>query len=65
MTEDQHTKQDPTRQYHGPDRQPEQELKHPGIESEMRPEPDYGEGTYRGSGRLHGRAASSPAATPA
>jgi NAD(P)-dependent dehydrogenase (short-subunit alcohol dehydrogenase family) len=57
MTEDQHTQQDPTQQYHQPDRQPEQELEHPGLESEMQPTPDYGEATYRGSGRLDGRAA--------
>lgn len=55
MTEDQHTRQDPTN--HGPDRRPEQELEHPGLESEMRPAPDYGEDTYRGSGRLEGRTA--------
>src|SRR5215213_9229402 len=57
MTEDQHTQQDPTQQYHGPDQQAEQELEHPGLESEMQPEPDYGYDTYRGSGRLEGRAA--------
>jgi NAD(P)-dependent dehydrogenase (short-subunit alcohol dehydrogenase family) len=57
MTEDQHTQQDPTQQYHQPDQQPEQELEHPGLESEMQPTPDYGEDTYRGSGRLEGRAA--------
>jgi NAD(P)-dependent dehydrogenase (short-subunit alcohol dehydrogenase family) len=56
MTEDQHTQQDPTQQYHQPDQQPEQELEHPGIESEMQPEPDYGYETYRGSGRLDGKA---------
>jgi NAD(P)-dependent dehydrogenase (short-subunit alcohol dehydrogenase family) len=57
MTDDQHTRRDPTRQYHGPEEQAEQELKHPGLESEMRPMPDYGEETYRGSGRLEGRVA--------
>jgi len=57
MTEDQHTQQDPTQQYHRPDQQPEQELEHPGLESEMRPASDYGEDTYRGSGRLEGRSA--------
>src|SRR5215217_7640245 len=57
MTEDQHTQQDPTQLYHQPDQQPEQELEHPGLESEMQPEPDYGEDTYRGSGKLEGRAA--------
>ncbi len=57
MTEDQHTQQDPTQQYHQPDQQPEQELEHPGIESEMQPEPDYGYETYRGTGRLEGKKA--------
>jgi NAD(P)-dependent dehydrogenase (short-subunit alcohol dehydrogenase family) len=52
MTEDQHTQQ-----YPQPDHQPEQELEHPGIESQMQPEPDYGYETYRGSGRLEGKAA--------
>jgi len=33
MTEDQHTQQDPTQQYH----QPEQELECPGLEFEMHP----------------------------
>ena len=46
-----------TQQYHHPDQQPEQELEHPGLESEMQPKPDYGEDTYRGSGRLEGRSA--------
>jgi NAD(P)-dependent dehydrogenase (short-subunit alcohol dehydrogenase family) len=36
---------------------PEQELESPGIESEMRPRPDFGEDTYRGHARLEGRAA--------
>ncbi len=57
IIEDQHTQQDPTQQYHQPDQQSEQELEHPGIESEMQPDPDYGYKTYRGSGRLEGKAA--------
>jgi NAD(P)-dependent dehydrogenase (short-subunit alcohol dehydrogenase family) len=57
MSEDQHTQQDPMQQYPRPDQQLEQELEHPGLESEMQPTPDYGEDTYRGSGRLEGRAA--------
>jgi NAD(P)-dependent dehydrogenase (short-subunit alcohol dehydrogenase family) len=57
MTEDQNTQQDPTQQYHQPDQQPEQELEHPGLESRMQPEPDYGYETYRGHGRLEGKAA--------
>jgi NAD(P)-dependent dehydrogenase (short-subunit alcohol dehydrogenase family) len=58
MSEDQRTQQDPTQQYPQPE-YPEQDQRdqHPGIESEMRPEPDYGYETYRGSGRLEGKAA--------
>jgi NAD(P)-dependent dehydrogenase (short-subunit alcohol dehydrogenase family) len=36
---------------------PKQTQPHPGIESEMRPEPDYGVESYRGYGRLEGKAA--------
>ncbi len=36
---------------------PKQQQEHPGSEEEMRPRPDYGEKSYRGSGRLTGRAA--------
>jgi NAD(P)-dependent dehydrogenase (short-subunit alcohol dehydrogenase family) len=36
---------------------PEQEQDPPGVESEMEPRPDYGYETYRGFGRLEGRAA--------
>jgi NAD(P)-dependent dehydrogenase (short-subunit alcohol dehydrogenase family) len=36
---------------------PEQELPYPGLESEMQPRPDYGEESYRGSGRLEGKKA--------
>jgi NAD(P)-dependent dehydrogenase (short-subunit alcohol dehydrogenase family) len=35
---------------------PEQEQE-PGLESEMEPRPDYGEESYRGSGKLEGKAA--------
>ncbi|MDP8922363.1 MAG: SDR family oxidoreductase [Chloroflexota bacterium] len=50
------TPQDPTQQ--GP-RPPfhEQQQPYPGLEREMQPRPDYGERSYRGSGRLPGRAA--------
>ncbi|MEJ7872415.1 MAG: SDR family oxidoreductase [Rubrobacteraceae bacterium] len=56
MTEDQHTRQDPTTQYPQP-QYPEQDQRdqHPGLESEMQPKPDYGEETYRGSGKLEGK----------
>ncbi len=53
---DQYTQQDPTTQYPQPNFG-EQKLKEPGIESEMDPKPDYGEETYRGSGRLEGKKA--------
>jgi len=36
---------------------PEQTQPEPGVESEMRPEPDIGEFSYRGTGRLVGRKA--------
>lgn len=36
---------------------PEQQQQHPGLESEMRPAPDFGEESYRGAGRLEGKAA--------
>jgi NAD(P)-dependent dehydrogenase (short-subunit alcohol dehydrogenase family) len=36
---------------------PEQSQPYPGRESEMRPRPDFGEHSYRGSGRLLGRKA--------
>src|SRR3954470_3630627 len=56
MTEDQTKQQDPKEQYPQPEF-PEQEQEHPGLDSEMRPEPDYGYETYRGYGRLEGKAA--------
>ncbi len=56
MATDQTTTQDPTTQYPAPE-QPEQTLEHPGRERDMDPTPDYGEQTYRGSGRLEGRRA--------
>ena len=36
---------------------PEQEQEPVGLESEMQPQPDYGEESYRGSGKLQGQAA--------
>ena len=56
MTQDQHAQQDPTTQYPQPEF-PQQPLDHPGLESEMDPKPDYGEDTYKGSGKLTGKAA--------
>lgn len=36
---------------------PEQRQQPPGLEQQMQPRPDYGEQSYRGSGRLKGKAA--------
>jgi NAD(P)-dependent dehydrogenase (short-subunit alcohol dehydrogenase family) len=55
MSNDQHTVEDPTTQH--PDSLPADQLEHPGLERDMRQAPDFGEATYRGSGRLEGRKA--------
>jgi NAD(P)-dependent dehydrogenase (short-subunit alcohol dehydrogenase family) len=55
MTNDQHTVQDPTARH--PDSLPADQLEHPGLELDMSQAPDFGEETYRGSGRLEGRKA--------
>jgi NAD(P)-dependent dehydrogenase (short-subunit alcohol dehydrogenase family) len=55
MSQDQHTIQDPTEQH--PDSLPAEQIEHPGLESEMRQAPDFGEESYRGSGKLEGRKA--------
>jgi NAD(P)-dependent dehydrogenase (short-subunit alcohol dehydrogenase family) len=55
MSNDQHSVQDPTEQH--PDSLPADQLEHPGIESEMSRAPDFGEQSYRGTGKLDGRKA--------
>ena len=57
MSQDQYSEQDPTTQNVQPEEQPAQNIEHPGLESDMDLEPDYGESTYRGSGRLEGKRA--------
>jgi NAD(P)-dependent dehydrogenase (short-subunit alcohol dehydrogenase family) len=57
MSSDQYSAQDPTTEHVEPDALPEQTIEHPGLESDMDLEPDYGESSYRGSGRLEGRRA--------
>jgi NAD(P)-dependent dehydrogenase (short-subunit alcohol dehydrogenase family) len=57
MNSDQYRMQDPREQYPAPERQQGQEQPHPGSGAEMSPEPDHGERSYRGSGRLAGRKA--------
>ncbi|MDP9353465.1 MAG: SDR family oxidoreductase [Chloroflexota bacterium] len=56
MSQDQTTQQDPKEQGAQPPF-PEQPQNPPGLESEMTPKPDYGEQTYKGFGRLEGKAA--------
>lgn len=56
MTMRQPERQDPKKQ--GPQPPfPEQGQQPPGLESQMEPRPDYGADSYRGTGRLTGRAA--------
>jgi len=57
MAQDQYAQQDPRTQYPRPDEQRGQEQEHPGSGAGMSPEPDHGEESYRGSGRLTGRRA--------
>jgi NAD(P)-dependent dehydrogenase (short-subunit alcohol dehydrogenase family) len=52
----QHTMQDPTKQYPGP-KFPKQTQSEPGLAKKMSPKPDHGEETYEGSGKLKGRKA--------
>lgn len=52
---DRSREQNPTEKYSQPE-YPQQEQAHPGLESQMEPEPDYGERSYRGSGKLEGKA---------
>ena len=55
MARDQHSIQDPTSQH--TDSLPGDQLEHPGLERDMRHAPDFGEETYRGTGKLEGRRA--------
>jgi NAD(P)-dependent dehydrogenase (short-subunit alcohol dehydrogenase family) len=57
MSQDQYAQQDPKEQYASPDEQQSSEVGHPGVTGEMDDEPDHGEDSYRGSGRLQGRRA--------
>jgi NAD(P)-dependent dehydrogenase (short-subunit alcohol dehydrogenase family) len=58
MSEDHTRQQDPKEQYPKPEYPEQTQMdQHPGHESEMAPKPDYGYETYRGFGRLEGKAA--------
>jgi len=56
MPLDQYVMRDPRDQYARPPF-PDQPQAHPGTSAQMRPQPDYGEATYRGANRLPGRKA--------
>jgi NAD(P)-dependent dehydrogenase (short-subunit alcohol dehydrogenase family) len=49
--------QDPTTKFPGPDSQGEEQLEHPGRSDEMDQQPDHGETSYRGTGKLTGKRA--------
>jgi NAD(P)-dependent dehydrogenase (short-subunit alcohol dehydrogenase family) len=48
---------DPTERYAGTEAQGPEQLEHPGRSADMERKPDYGEDTYRGSGKLNGKRA--------
>ena len=53
---DQHTPTDPSDQYEQPDSESES-IAHPGLTEDMGDQPDHGEATYSGAGRLEGKRA--------
>lgn len=57
MTADQHSPTDPRDQHPTPEQQAGQTQEPPGSDRPMGPDPDHGEDTYQGSGRLTGRTA--------
>lgn len=54
--DDMYTPRNPVNEYYH-EAYPKQEQPYPGIQADMRPRPDCGETSYRGSGRLAGRKA--------
>jgi NAD(P)-dependent dehydrogenase (short-subunit alcohol dehydrogenase family) len=57
MSEDQYGQQDPQSQFGDPQEQHSEQIPHPGTTGQMDDEPDHGEDSYRGSGRLTGKRA--------
>ncbi|GAA2908265.1 NAD(P)-dependent oxidoreductase [Actinoplanes cyaneus] len=57
MPDNQYETQDPQDQYRTPDAQDSSRIPHPGITGEMDVEPDHGEDSYHGTGRLDGKRA--------
>jgi NAD(P)-dependent dehydrogenase (short-subunit alcohol dehydrogenase family) len=54
---DQHQPEDPTTQHPGPEAQGPEQIEHPGRSGEMDQQPDHGEDSYRGTGKLTGKRA--------
>jgi NAD(P)-dependent dehydrogenase (short-subunit alcohol dehydrogenase family) len=57
MSSDQYTPADPTTQHDQPDTAGGQNIQHPGLTSDMPDQPDHGEESYRGTGKLTDRRA--------
>jgi NAD(P)-dependent dehydrogenase (short-subunit alcohol dehydrogenase family) len=57
MSQDQYSQQDPKSQHEAPQEQQSDQIPHPGRTRDMDTEPDHGEDSYRGSGRLTGKRA--------
>jgi NAD(P)-dependent dehydrogenase (short-subunit alcohol dehydrogenase family) len=57
VPEDQYARRDPQEQFKSPQAQQSEQIPHPGRTEEMTDQPDHGEDSYRGSGRLTGRRA--------
>ena len=57
MTSQPPTNEDPTQQHDQPDTEGEDQIAHPGVTRDMGDEPDHGEESYQGSGKLEGKRA--------
>jgi NAD(P)-dependent dehydrogenase (short-subunit alcohol dehydrogenase family) len=57
VPDDQYARRDPQEQFTSPEAQQSDKIPHPGRTREMTDQPDHGEDSYRGSGRLTGRRA--------
>jgi NAD(P)-dependent dehydrogenase (short-subunit alcohol dehydrogenase family) len=57
VAEDQYSKQNPQEQFRTPQAQDSDDIAHPGATDDMDVQPDHGEDSYRGSGRLTGKRA--------
>src|SRR3954451_1867248 len=57
VPEDQYARQDPQDQFSSSEELQSSEIPHPGTTAQMDDQPDHGEDSYRGSGRLTGKRA--------